>query len=168
MTSTDRPCREASAALPISTLCGFCFLDAGKDALVLTSASCYSEELADYIECKGLGEAGGKFNVVGIIGGQSSGKSTLLNRMFATNFDMMDSKTGRRQTTKVILTPKHAPRRVRISEGIESRTILGVTQYPCNVSPSRQPPRISNNFLSSPPPEGTGPSQLRETFDWWC
>ena len=44
---------------------------------------------------------GTDYIVLGIIGGQSSGKSTLLNHLFKTNFDVMD-KTKRCQTTKGI------------------------------------------------------------------
>lgn len=50
----------------------------------------------------GLGADANKYHVVSIIGGQSSGKSTLLNKMFGTSFDMMDSQRGRSQTTKGI------------------------------------------------------------------
>ena len=57
---------------------------------------------------EGLLDKGTKYHVVSIIGGQSSGKSTLLNAMFGTNFDMMDAKKGRRQTTKGIWCSKAA------------------------------------------------------------
>ena len=40
--------------------------------------------------------------IFGIIGTQSTGKSTLLNSIFECNFDMLDSKKGRKQTTKGI------------------------------------------------------------------
>lgn len=44
-----------------------------------------------------------KYNSVSVIGCQSSGKSTLLNMLFGTNFDVMDQEeTGRQQTTKGI------------------------------------------------------------------
>jgi len=39
---------------------------------------------------------------LGIIGAQSSGKSTLLNAMFGTGFSVMDSSNARKQTTKGI------------------------------------------------------------------
>lgn len=38
--------------------------------------------------------------IISIIGSQSSGKSTLLNHLFRTNFAVMDSKKARKQTTK--------------------------------------------------------------------
>ena len=41
-----------------------------------------------------------KYHVVGVFGGQSSGKSTLLNHVFGTSFQTMDESSGRHQTTK--------------------------------------------------------------------
>lgn len=40
------------------------------------------------------------YNVVAVFGSQSSGKSTLLNNLFNTNFDTMDAANKRQQTTK--------------------------------------------------------------------
>jgi GTPase Era involved in 16S rRNA processing len=58
------------------------------------------------MEAQGLKDRGDKYHIVSIIGGQSSGKSTLLNTMFGTQFDMMDPSKGRRQTTKGIWCSK--------------------------------------------------------------
>lgn len=49
-----------------------------------------------------LGECGLSYAVVSIMGPQSSGKSTLLNHLFGTNFREMDAYRGRSQTTKGI------------------------------------------------------------------
>ncbi|KAK8931026.1 Protein ROOT HAIR DEFECTIVE 3 [Platanthera zijinensis] len=49
-----------------------------------------------------LGECGLSYAVVSIMGPQSSGKSTLLNHLFKTNFREMDTIKGRSQTTKGI------------------------------------------------------------------
>jgi hypothetical protein len=49
----------------------------------------------------GLGDAGFKYDVVSVFGSQSTGKSTLLNRLFGTRFDEMN-ETQRKQTTKGI------------------------------------------------------------------
>ncbi|XP_041015401.1 protein ROOT HAIR DEFECTIVE 3-like [Juglans microcarpa x Juglans regia] len=49
-----------------------------------------------------LGECGLSYAVVSIMGPQSSGKSTLLNHLFGTNFREMDAFRGRSQTTKGI------------------------------------------------------------------
>lgn len=49
-----------------------------------------------------LAECGLSYAVVSIMGPQSSGKSTLLNHLFGTNFREMDAYRGRSQTTKGI------------------------------------------------------------------
>ncbi|XP_031092080.1 protein ROOT HAIR DEFECTIVE 3-like [Ipomoea triloba] len=49
-----------------------------------------------------LAECGLSYAVVSIMGPQSSGKSTLLNHLFHTNFREMDAFKGRSQTTKGI------------------------------------------------------------------
>ncbi|XP_042036493.1 protein ROOT HAIR DEFECTIVE 3-like isoform X2 [Salvia splendens] len=49
-----------------------------------------------------LAECGLSYAVVAIMGPQSSGKSTLLNHLFGTNFREMDALRGRSQTTKGI------------------------------------------------------------------
>ncbi|GAA5977656.1 hypothetical protein JCM11641_006892 [Rhodosporidiobolus odoratus] len=52
-----------------------------------------------------LADAGFGYDVVAVFGSQSTGKSTLLNRLFGTKFDVM-SETERRQTTKGIWMSK--------------------------------------------------------------
>ncbi|GAB4842527.1 Cell wall protein rhd3 [Ancistrocladus abbreviatus] len=53
-----------------------------------------------------LAECGLSYAVVSIMGPQSSGKSTLLNHLFGTNFREMDAFKGRSQTTKGIWMAK--------------------------------------------------------------
>ncbi|CAA7402921.1 unnamed protein product [Spirodela intermedia] len=53
-----------------------------------------------------LAECGLSYAVVSIMGPQSSGKSTLLNHLFYTNFREMDAYIGRSQTTKGIWLAK--------------------------------------------------------------
>ncbi|XP_044348906.1 protein ROOT HAIR DEFECTIVE 3 isoform X1 [Triticum aestivum] len=53
-----------------------------------------------------LAECGLSYAVVSIMGPQSSGKSTLLNHLFRTNFREMDAFRGRSQTTKGIWMAK--------------------------------------------------------------
>ena len=45
---------------------------------------------------------GSDYRTVAVIGCQSSGKSTLLNLLFDTTFEVMDETLGRQQTTKGI------------------------------------------------------------------
>ncbi|KZP19790.1 root hair defective 3 GTP-binding protein [Athelia psychrophila] len=61
----------------------------------------FTAELTPQIERWGLRDAGFNYNIVSVFGSQSTGKSTLLNRLFGTTFDVMD-ETQRRQTTKGI------------------------------------------------------------------
>ncbi|KAK4349858.1 hypothetical protein RND71_029171 [Anisodus tanguticus] len=63
-----------------------------------------------------LAECGLSYAVVSIMGPQSSGKSTLLNHLFHTNFREMDAYKGRSQTTKGIWMARCA--------GIEPCTIV--------------------------------------------
>ncbi|KAJ2922202.1 hypothetical protein H1R20_g14882, partial [Candolleomyces eurysporus] len=58
-------------------------------------------ELSGQIERWGLRDSGFNYNIVAVFGSQSTGKSTLLNRLFGTTFDVMD-ETRRQQTTKGI------------------------------------------------------------------
>ncbi|KAL9247293.1 hypothetical protein vseg_020738 [Gypsophila vaccaria] len=53
-----------------------------------------------------LAECGLSYAIVSIMGPQSSGKSTLLNNLFRTNFREMDAFKGRSQTTKGIWMAK--------------------------------------------------------------
>ncbi|KAH7888883.1 RHD3/Sey1 [Phlebopus sp. FC_14] len=61
----------------------------------------FTPDLSSQIERWGLREAGFNYNIVAVFGSQSTGKSTLLNRLFGTTFDVMD-ETQRQQTTKGI------------------------------------------------------------------
>ncbi|XP_060671724.1 protein ROOT HAIR DEFECTIVE 3 homolog 2 isoform X3 [Ziziphus jujuba] len=64
----------------------------------------------DGLECLikkvNLADYGLSYAVVAIVGPQSSGKSTLLNHLFETNFREMDAYRGRSQTTKGIWIAK--------------------------------------------------------------
>ncbi|EXC09146.1 hypothetical protein L484_005098 [Morus notabilis] len=64
--------------------------------------------LDNFIKEVKLGECGLSYAVVSIMGPQSSGKSTLLNHLFGTNFREMDAFKGRSQTTKGIWLAKCA------------------------------------------------------------
>ncbi|ONK76557.1 uncharacterized protein A4U43_C03F29510 [Asparagus officinalis] len=58
--------------------------------------------LDNFMKTVQLAECGLSYAVVAIMGPQSSGKSTLLNHLFRTNFREMDAFRGRSQTTKGI------------------------------------------------------------------
>ncbi|EJD03026.1 root hair defective 3 GTP-binding protein [Fomitiporia mediterranea MF3/22] len=61
----------------------------------------FTKELSAQMDHWGLREAGFDYNIVAVFGSQSTGKSTLLNRLFGTDFDVMNEK-NRKQTTKGI------------------------------------------------------------------
>ncbi|KAJ1727421.1 Dynamin-like GTPase that mediates homotypic ER fusion [Coemansia biformis] len=62
----------------------------------------FSDELPAYMQHKwGLSDVGFDYNMVAVFGSQSTGKSTLLNRLFGTRFDVMD-EGNRQQTTRGI------------------------------------------------------------------
>ncbi|KAL6332900.1 hypothetical protein AAG906_019412 [Vitis piasezkii] len=58
--------------------------------------------LEEFVKAVKLTQCGLSYAVVAIMGPQSSGKSTLLNHLFHTNFREMDAYRGRSQTTKGI------------------------------------------------------------------
>ena len=76
-----------------------------------------------HFEALDLLKAGKKYYTIGIIGAQSSGKSTLLNNMFGTDFATLDSSKYRRQTTKGIWVDRdpHSNLLVLDIEGSDSR-----------------------------------------------
>ncbi|TVU49202.1 hypothetical protein EJB05_00500 [Eragrostis curvula] len=60
------------------------------------------ESAERFMAAAGVAGCGLSYAVVSIMGPQSSGKSTLLNQLFGTNFREMDAFRGRSQTTKGI------------------------------------------------------------------
>ncbi|CEG72412.1 Putative Protein SEY1 [Rhizopus microsporus] len=61
----------------------------------------FTEQLPEYMGKWGLADAGFKYDVVAVFGSQSTGKSTLLNKLFGTRFAEMN-ENQRQQTTKGI------------------------------------------------------------------
>ncbi|KAF9965938.1 Dynamin-like GTPase that mediates homotypic ER fusion [Mortierella alpina] len=83
----------------------------------------FSQELSTYINEKWtLKDAGFNYNVAAVFGSQSTGKSTLLNRLFGTSFDVMN-ETARQQTTKGIWMSQGKDMKVLIMdvEGTDGR-----------------------------------------------
>ena len=60
-----------------------------------------SAEFGPHLISWGLADAGFGYDLCAVLGSQSTGKSTLLNKLFGTNFDVM-SESARQQTTKGI------------------------------------------------------------------
>ncbi|KAH6567563.1 hypothetical protein BASA50_001916 [Batrachochytrium salamandrivorans] len=62
----------------------------------------FTPELSAALDSRwNIADQGFNYNIVAVFGSQSSGKSTLLNRLFKTQFDVME-ESERRQTTKGI------------------------------------------------------------------
>ena len=71
------------------------------DRRSLEALTCHSEVLSQYLIADGVSLAGFNYHVVSVFGSQSTGKSTLLNHLFGTEFEIM-CENERRQTTKGI------------------------------------------------------------------
>lgn len=65
-----------------------------------------SSNLNDYLQKTHVAPAGFNYHLISVFGSQSTGKSTLLNNLFGTEFSVM-SETERRQTTKGIWMSKN-------------------------------------------------------------
>lgn len=79
------------------SLCGYKIAD---------SCPYTSPSLASYISFEKVAQAGFNYHLISVFGSQSTGKSTLLNHLFGTEFGVM-SETDRKQTTKGIWMSKN-------------------------------------------------------------
>lgn len=59
----------------------------------------FNHDMTKYLEKWGLQHVGFDYDLCAVVGSQSTGKSTLLNKLFGTSFDVM-KENERRQTTK--------------------------------------------------------------------
>ncbi|KAI1262377.1 RHD3/Sey1 [Xylariaceae sp. FL1019] len=66
----------------------------------------FNTHLSSYLRATNVAEAGFNYHLISVFGSQSTGKSTLLNALFGTEFNVM-SETERRQTTKGIWMSKN-------------------------------------------------------------
>ncbi|KID75990.1 Protein SEY1 [Metarhizium brunneum] len=66
----------------------------------------FNENLNDYLQTTNVADSGFNYHLISVFGSQSTGKSTLLNSLFGTEFSVM-SETERRQTTKGIWMSKN-------------------------------------------------------------
>ena len=65
-----------------------------------------SNHLSNYLSSEKVSQAGFNYHLISVFGSQSTGKSTLLNHLFGTEFGVM-SEQDRRQTTKGIWMSKN-------------------------------------------------------------
>jgi hypothetical protein len=73
---------------------------------VIDEEKAFNANLSDYLAETHIAEAGFNYHLISVFGSQSTGKSTLLNHLFGTEFSVM-SETERRQTTKGIWMSKN-------------------------------------------------------------
>ena len=66
----------------------------------------HSSKVAKYLDIEHVIPAGFNYHLIAVFGSQSTGKSTLLNYLFGTQFGVM-SEQERRQTTKGIWMSKN-------------------------------------------------------------
>ncbi|RTE77275.1 Protein SEY1 [Fusarium euwallaceae] len=66
----------------------------------------FNDNLNEYLQLTSVAESGFNYHLISVFGSQSTGKSTLLNNLFGTDFSVM-SETERRQTTKGIWMSKN-------------------------------------------------------------
>ncbi|GAA94929.1 uncharacterized protein L969DRAFT_89889 [Mixia osmundae IAM 14324] len=78
----------------------------GREMLqIIDEDQTFTDQLPEFMKRCGLYDKGFSYDVVAVFGSQSTGKSTLLNRVFGTSFAVM-SEHERRQTTKGIWMSK--------------------------------------------------------------
>jgi protein SEY1 len=65
-----------------------------------------SSKISQYLQVTDVADAGFNYHLISVFGSQSTGKSTLLNNLFGTDFNVM-SESERRQTTKGIWMSKN-------------------------------------------------------------
>jgi len=98
-----------------------------KHQLVTHDGDLPEQPLSAYLDNLGANEWSSKYQVVAIMGPQSSGKSTLMNHVFGTDFQEMDESMGRSQTTKGVWLAKspkdnaYGPTLVMDLEGTDGR-----------------------------------------------
>lgn len=84
---------------------------------VIDEEKSFTTKLNDYLKEHNVAPSGFNYHLVSVFGSQSTGKSTLLNHLFGTEFSVM-SETERRQTTKGIWLSKNK------KEGVMADNIL--------------------------------------------
>ncbi|KAI5367884.1 Putative P-loop containing nucleoside triphosphate hydrolase [Septoria linicola] len=73
---------------------------------IIDSDKEFNANLAQYLQVEGITKAGFNYHLISVFGSQSTGKSTLLNYLFGTQFGVMNEQQ-RQQTTKGIWMSKN-------------------------------------------------------------
>ncbi|KAL1952615.1 hypothetical protein VTO42DRAFT_4680 [Malbranchea cinnamomea] len=77
----------------------------------------FNRNLSKYLDRENVTPAGFNYHLISVFGSQSTGKSTLLNHLFGTQFHVM-SESERRQTTKGIWVSKNRADNDRLAQNI--------------------------------------------------
>lgn len=77
----------------------------------------FNPDLGKYLAYTEVARSGFNYHLVSVFGSQSTGKSTLLNALFGTSFNVM-SESERRQTTKGIWMSKNKSQRKGMADNI--------------------------------------------------
>ena len=88
--------------------------------LVTHDGALGAEAFERYLAGVGAGEWNRAYQVVAIMGPQSSGKSTLMNHVFGTSFQEMNHELGRSQTTKGVWVAMGTPGNASSGSGSSS------------------------------------------------
>lgn len=88
--------------------------------LVTHDGALGAEAFERYLAGVGAGEWNRAYQVVAIMGPQSSGKSTLMNHVFGTSFQEMNHELGRSQTTKGVWVAMGTPANASSGSGSSS------------------------------------------------
>lgn len=83
---------------------------------VIDEDKVFNETLPSYLQLEHVTRSGFNYHLISVFGSQSTGKSTLLNTLFGTQFGVM-SEQERRQTTKGIWMSKNKRQDVEIAPG---------------------------------------------------
>ncbi|KAI0112193.1 RHD3/Sey1 [Nemania sp. FL0031] len=78
----------------------------GHGVQVIDEDKAFNSNLSSYLVATDVADSGFNYHLISVFGSQSTGKSTLLNNLFGTDFNVM-SETERRQTTKGIWMSKN-------------------------------------------------------------
>ncbi|KAF7532978.1 hypothetical protein G7054_g7516 [Neopestalotiopsis clavispora] len=73
---------------------------------VIDEDKVFNTKISSYLQATDVADAGFNYHLISVFGSQSTGKSTLLNNLFGTEFNVM-SESERRQTTKGIWMSKN-------------------------------------------------------------
>ncbi|KAK6460184.1 putative stress-related vesicular transport protein [Scheffersomyces coipomensis] len=107
-----------------SSSSSFVPVDQIQDAIqIIDENKQFNQEILSYIK-KTTKTVGNDYHIISVFGSQSTGKSTLLNRLFNTNFDVME-ESRRQQTTKgiwlasspIISNSKSSTKQQQVDEG---------------------------------------------------